>query len=129
MYTSRHCEGFSKREAHPQELNAPGKGVFGKSNRMTWRFEWIARSKKFSKKSSYAISSWIGFLEGIAFLGAMMRRLKEREREREKNRNRTKTLRQRKEGKMNIQCMNMWRAKRNCIMGKNTIQPNRTHKI
>ena len=71
--------------------------MFGKSDRMTWSSERIARSEKFSKKSSYAFSSrnltesrregveeeeeeeeprrLIEFLEGKDFLGAMRRKL------------------------------------------------------
>ena len=45
----------------------------------------------------------IEFLEGIVFLGVMMRRLNERE----KNRNTMETIRHRKEGKRNVECMKM----------------------
>ena len=111
MNKSGHLEGFSLREAHPQELIALDKGVSGKLDRITWRFELIAQSKKFSKKSLCVFSPWnrtgsrgkeedekpqrIEFLEGTDFLGAMMRRLNERDKE--KIRSTTKTLRHRKE--------------------------------
>ena len=96
----RNLESFLHRVAHPQKLNASGREVSGKLDRMTWCSKWIAQSEKFSKRSSHAFSSQnrtklqgakeeeeeprrIGFLEGTDFLGAMTRRLNERERERE----------------------------------------------
>ena len=101
MNMSGHLEGFSYREAHPCELNASGRGMSGKLDKMTGCSKWITWSEKFLKKAYRAFSSWniielegveeeekkprwIKFLEGTNFFGAMTRRLNVRERERER---------------------------------------------
>ena len=85
-------KGFLQRNSQPKELNALGKGVSGKSDRMTWSSKRIAWSQKFSSKSFWEFESRnpslikgkeeeeveeeeekpqceIKFLEGIDFLG------------------------------------------------------------
>ena len=65
-----------------------------KSNRMTWRSEWMPRHEKFSKKSLQALSSWNQTWDGVGstkgeeedapeqkgFLGVIEQLTKEKER-------------------------------------------------
>ena len=82
-------KGFLQRNSQPKELNALGKGVSGKSDRMTWSSKRIAWSQKFSSKSFWDFESRnlslegreeedkepqrdIRFFEGMDFLGAIV---------------------------------------------------------
>ena len=59
-----HLKGFSRRDSQPRELNALGRGVSRKSDRMIWHSERIALSLKFSSKSFWDFESWNLSLEG-----------------------------------------------------------------
>ena len=125
-----------------------GRAVSEKSDRITWRSKWTPRLKKFFTKSLWAFSSrnrtWVGvgseedvpeqkgFWDGVDLCLGAMRSLSEREREREReregetekhNHNRVSTRKERV--RMHEKCMNMWRAKRNC-MGSTQFKPNST---
>ena len=134
-----HLKGISQRDSHPWVWMTSGRGVPAKFDRIIWCSGWTPRLEKFSEKSWWAFSSrnwtWKGGtgrleveedLEQKGFrveldlrLGAM-RSLWEREREREREKYNTVT-KEYKETKERV-CMNMWRAKNNCIMGWSPIQ-------
>ena len=129
-------------------VNALGRGVSRKLDRMTWCSEWITLSLKFASKSFWESGSqnlslakregreeeeeeeeeeaqWvIGFLEGTDFLGAIVRKLKEKKKKKKKNNTTKKMLK--KEGKRSAMHGNAWtcyvQTKINCIMSKNPIQ-------
>ena len=81
MNTSEHLKGFSHKEAHPWEWNASGREVSGKSDRMTWRFEWIEGGIEEGEEVEWRRE--IGFWEGANFLGAIDKKINKRREEKE----------------------------------------------
>ena len=50
--------GTSHSDSHPLLWMTDGRSVSTKSNRMTWRYEWMPRLEKFSENALKASSSW-----------------------------------------------------------------------
>ena len=59
-----HVTETSHSDSHPLLWMTEGSSVSAKSDRTTWRFEWMPRLEKFSENALKASSSWNQTLEG-----------------------------------------------------------------
>ena len=145
MITVGHRTGISYRDSHPWLWMTMVRAISEKFDRTTWRSKWIPHLEKFSKKSWWAFPSWNqtwvgvgseedvperrGFRDGVDLHLGAIHSLSEREKGRETNKHNITTQNKidRKERvRMHEKCMNMWRAKRNCIMGSTQSKPSST---
>ena len=124
-------------------VNESGRVVLKKYDRIMWRSEWMPHLEKFSEKSWQAFLSWSrtwkgvgleedaleqrGFQDGADLRLGAMHRLFEREKERErqtKKHHHNRVPKDRKERvRMHEKCMNIWYAKKNCIIGSIQSKP------
>ena len=141
---TRQCTSFLHKDSHLQVQMTSGSAMLEKSDKMTSRSEWTPWSRKFSKKSFLAFSSWNrtweetggrekddlkpwrGFWAGVDlhYLGAIKQSIRERERERERENRRKHMFIVDKKRTYAWTCVT-WEFK--SIIGKTQSKPNSIH--